>query len=68
MAPKLGTLMFPGESIDDLKTDKNGKTILGPGLRRTYAAIHIIKAGILQFKEPNEYWIESPEKRVSIRE
>ncbi|KAK2178956.1 hypothetical protein NP493_522g02033 [Ridgeia piscesae] len=63
MAPKLGTLMFPGESIDDLKTDKNGKTILGPGLRRTYAAIHIIKAGILQFKEPNEYWIESPEKR-----
>ena len=67
MAPKLGTLMFPGESIDDLKTDKNGKTVLGPGLRRTYAAIHIIKAGILQFKEPNEYWIESPEKRVSIR-
>ena len=66
MAPKLGTLMFPGESIDDLKTDKNGKTVLGPGLRRTYAAIHIIKAGILQFKEPNEYWIESPEKRVSI--
>ena len=66
MAPNSGTLMFPGDQLTDLNTDKSGKTVLGPGIRRTYAATYIIKLGQLQFKEPNEYWIESPEKRVSL--
>ena len=39
------------------------KVIIGPGLRREGERILVIKPGILRFKEPGVFWVDSHLKR-----
>ena len=65
---KIGDIVFPGEVLDDLKqSEKSGKSIIGPGLIYHSSIITVSKPGILKFKEPNVYWVDSVEKRVSYQ-
>lgn len=66
MVDYVGTLFLPGDTINNLnKSEKTGKIILGPGLRQESETIIVSKPGILRHKEPNVYWIDSHQKRVS---
>ena len=66
--PVVGDILVPGDSLDNFKeSEKPGKTILGPGLRRDGDAILATKAGIVRHREPNFYWIDSHQKRVRMR-
>ena len=59
------TTVFPGEVIKDVKAVK-GVTILGPGLKRNEDppnTLRITRAGKLQFKPPNIYWVSHNHKR-----
>ena len=63
---KVGDVVVPGDILTDLKeSEASGKTILGPGLRRESESIVVVKPGVLKFKEPNFYWIDSHQKRVN---
>ena len=60
-----GDVLLPGDIITDLKeSESSGKTILGPGLRREVEAIVTYRPGVLKFKDPNVYWVDSHHKRV----
>lgn len=62
----VGELYLPGELIDNLqKSESTGKTVVGPGLKRTSDSIIATKTGILKFREPNIYWLDSHQKRVT---
>ena len=61
-----GGVLLPGDVLTDLKeSESTGKTTLGPGLRRELDTTVVTKPGILRFKEPNFYWIDAHQKRVS---
>lgn len=66
MVDHVGTLFLPGDTIHNLnKSEKTGKLIIGPGLRQESETIIVSKPGLLRHKEPNMYWIDSHQKRVS---
>ena len=58
-----GDVVFPGDEITESSHD--GKIILGPGLSRDCESIIINKTGILRHRQPNIYWVDSHQKRVS---
>ena len=63
---RVGDIVFPGDNIEDLKpSEKTGKSLVGPGLLEESSKVTVSKPGILKFKEPNVYWVESVQKRVS---
>ncbi|XP_050403694.1 exosome complex component RRP40 [Patella vulgata] len=64
MADHVGSLFLPGDLIQNLKeSEATKKILLGPGLRQENDLILASKPGILRFREPNVYWIDSPQKR-----
>lgn len=59
-------VVMPGEKINALKNcADSSKIILGPGLRLEDEDICVAKSGILRFREPNVYWVDSHQTRVS---
>lgn len=64
-----GQQVFPGDVLTGLKSNKL-VSILGPGLQRNDEvpnSVIVTKVGILGFKSPNIYWVESNEKRYCPR-
>lgn len=61
----VGSVFLPGDCLQGLKqSESSGRTILGPGLKKEDEEVRVIKPGVLRFKEPNVYWIDSHQKRV----
>ncbi|KAJ8306634.1 hypothetical protein KUTeg_017179 [Tegillarca granosa] len=64
MVDHVGKVVLPGETLSDFKeSEKTYKVILGPGLRQESDDIIVSKPGIVRFKEPNVYWVDSNQKR-----
>ncbi len=64
---KVLDVVVPGDNLTDLKqSEAKGKTILGPGIRRDSENVVVTKPGVLKFKEPNFYWVDSHQKRVCL--
>ncbi|KAH9499809.1 hypothetical protein Btru_077867 [Bulinus truncatus] len=60
----IGNVVLPGDELDIPKaTEGNKKNILGPGLTECEDTIKILKPGIVKFREPATYWIDSHQKR-----
>lgn len=67
MVDHVDKVYLPGETICDLKeSEKTSKVLVGPGLRQDEDSVVVTKSGILRFKEPNFYWIDSHIKRVPV--
>lgn len=65
MADLVGRVVMPGDKIEGLKeSESTRKVILGPGLRTEGDSVFSSKPGILQFRSPNVYWIDTHQKRV----
>lgn len=66
MCSSVNRVVLPGDEIEDLKeSEKTHKVLLGPGLYREADCVFASKPGILKFKEPNVYWVDSQQRRVS---
>ncbi|XP_022313052.2 exosome complex component RRP40-like [Crassostrea virginica] len=64
MVDKVGKVVVPGEVLSDLLgSDSSLKIVLGPGIRQDVDSVIVSKPGVLKFKEPNIYWIDSFQKR-----
>ncbi|XP_062600717.1 exosome complex component RRP40-like [Saccostrea cucullata] len=64
MADNVGKVVVPGEILTDLHgADLPSKVVLGPGIRQDSDSVIISKPGVLKFKEPNIYWVDSFQKR-----
>ena len=69
MAAHMDKIVMPGDKVDNLqKSESSQKVILGPGLRADSEDVYCCKAGVLKFREPNVYWIDTYQKRVRLRE
>ena len=67
MVDHVGKVVLPGDTLNNFKaSEKTSKVILGPGLYQECDTISVNKPGILKFKSPNVYWIDSLQKRVSF--
>lgn len=62
---KIGSILLPGDDIRQVTDQHNDakQVIIGPGLRREGERILVIKPGILRFKDPGVFWIDSHLKR-----
>lgn len=59
-------VVIPGDVIPGLETTKSSnKIVLGPGLRRELDSIVATKCGFLRRREPNIYWVDNHQKKVS---
>lgn len=66
MVDSVGKVVLPGDTIEQLReSEATQKVIVGPGLRRQADSVVVSKPGILRFREPNVYWVDSHQKRVS---
>lgn len=69
MVDSVGKVVLPGENLTDLLgSDSSLKVVLGPGIRQETDLVIVSKPGVLKFKEPNIYWVDSFQKRVSFKE
>lgn len=71
----IGDVVLPGDTLKELRVSEvSGKAIVGPGLRKDSQQCQhdstteketsiVTKPGILRFKEPNVYWVDSHQKR-----
>jgi exosome complex component RRP40 len=67
MVDRVGKVVIPGEILTSLqKSDSTSKIVLGPGTRQETDLVVVSKPGVLRFKEPNIYWVDCFQKRVSI--
>lgn len=60
---------FSGETDDTISLTgpvKPQKLVCGPGLRRSGDRLLVCRSGVLRHKEPNMFWIDSQQKRVSF--
>ncbi|XP_018319050.1 exosome complex component RRP40 [Agrilus planipennis] len=64
MVINIGDVVYPGDTINNVESLR-GVTLFGPGLHRSDKPnkLQITRAGILSFKTPNVYWVESLQKR-----
>lgn len=63
----VGKVVLPGENLTNLLgSDSSLKVVLGPGIRQETDLVIVSKPGVLKFKEPNIYWVDSFQKRVSF--
>ncbi|XP_074642391.1 exosome complex component RRP40-like [Tubulanus polymorphus] len=62
-------VVIPGDTLHSFKcAGKNDQVVVGPGLRKESGNVIASKPGILRFKEPNIYWIDSHIRRyVPVR-
>ncbi|KAK3091319.1 hypothetical protein FSP39_018890 [Pinctada imbricata] len=64
MVDHVNELVLPGEILTKFnESEKTQKALLGPGLRQEDGDIIVSKPGILKFREPNVYWVDSFQKR-----
>ena len=62
----MDTVVIPGDKIHNMKvSEKTDKSVIGPGLIQRESETFVIKPGILRFREPNVYWVDTICKRVS---
>ncbi|KAI8773485.1 exosome complex component RRP40 [Biomphalaria glabrata] len=59
----VGQVTLPGDEFDMSPLKSNKKIVVGPGLAEFEGMIKIIKPGILRYREPATYWIDSHQKR-----
>ena len=65
MVDHVNDVVLPGQTLSKFReSEKTQKAILGPGLRQEDEEIIVSKPGILRFREPNVYWVDSYQKRV----
>ena len=59
-------VVLPGDVVTDmLKSEERETFRLGPGLRQDSEKVFSCKGGVLRKKEPNIYWVDNHQKRVS---
>lgn len=71
---KVGKILVPGdefccgseETISLTAHVQPEKLVCGPGLRRSANRLQVCKSGVLRHKEPNMFWMDSQQKRVSL--
>lgn len=71
---KVGDVLLPGdefaseaeETISLTEATKAEKVVCGPGLRRSGDRLLVCKSGVLRHKQPNLFWIDSQQRRVSL--
>lgn len=64
MADGRDRIVLPGDKVNDLRdSEATRKTVLGPGLRTESDYVFVTKPGILRFREPNVYWVDTHQKR-----
>ena len=60
-------IVISGDILPKLsESEQSGKIVLGPGLKRDKGNVVATKSGVIRHKEPNVYWIDSHQKRVSF--
>jgi len=62
---EIDSIVMCGDDVRQLvdKKDDTKKVILGPGLRREGEKVTVIKSGIIRWKEPAVYWVDSHNKK-----
>jgi hypothetical protein len=62
----VGHVVLPGDVVKvyKIETDSSIKIVLGPGVRQLSDSIVVTKPGLLRFREPAVYWVDSHQKRV----
>lgn len=71
---KVGQVLLPGDefccdsedTISLTEQVRPEKVVSGPGLRRSGARLLVCKSGVLRHKEPNTFWVDSQQRRVSV--
>lgn len=71
---KVGQILVPGDefccgSEDTISLTAHAqpeKVVFGPGLRRSANRLQVCKSGVLRHKEPNMFWMDSQQRRVSL--
>ena len=58
---KVDQFVVPGDIVGRILTDVK----LGPGLLQDNSNLIATKAGVVQHRPPNKYWIENSQKRVT---
>ena len=59
-------IVLPGDTVTDLLISEKATFRLGPGLRQESEQVIACKCGVLRRKEPNLYWVDNHQKRVSL--
>lgn len=62
MEDKIDQIVIPGETIGTVTSKSNVRLV--QGLFRSGDNIIATKPGVLRFKSPDRYWVESVQKRV----
>lgn len=70
---RVGQVLLPGDEFcckaDDTisltEPVKPERVVCGPGLRRSGDRLLVCKSGVLRHKQPNVFWIDSQQRRVS---
>lgn len=57
---KVGSCVIPGDIVGRFESDVK----IGSGLMQENSVIIATKAGVLQFREPNKFWVENSQRRV----
>lgn len=74
LTEKVGQVLVPGDefscqadgTISLTEPARPEKVLCGPGLRRSGDRLLVCKSGVLRHKEPNMFWMDSQQKRVSF--
>lgn len=77
LTEKVGQVLVPGDQfscgpdetdaavIPLTEASRPQKVLCGPGLRRCGDRLLVCKSGVLRHKQPNVFWMDSQQKRVS---
>lgn len=64
MIVRPGDVVLPGDVVSEISSlSSKIKIILGPGLKRDSDKVFTCKAGVLQKREPNTFWVDNHQKR-----
>lgn len=71
---KVDQVLLPGDEFSFPTDDtisltgpvKPEKVVCGPGLRRSGDRLLVCKSGVLRHKQPNMFWMDSQQRRVSL--
>lgn len=62
VSDKVNQCVIPGDVVGRVIGGLEIK--IGPGLKQNNTNIVATKAGILQFRHPNKFWVENSQRRV----
>ncbi len=57
------TVVMPGEDVTDRVISGNKSIKIGPGLAHLDSRVHVTAPGVLKYRAPSNYWVESNHKR-----